>query len=154
MCSEGPDGLFINVCEVQATCFHPSTEVNCGVQIATDCQRCVADRRHRGSEAFKIASRTPRIHVMGVRQKFGNLHVVLSGPPVRRPSERLRYAEFDIPGHAVYGEVDLETAGPGFVQPRISMDGAYLRPSTGSMATSTRICGVIWIIPPLPPSAQ
>ena len=26
---------------------------------------------------------------------------------------------------------------------RISMDGAYLRPSTGSMATSTRICAVI-----------
>jgi hypothetical protein len=30
------------------------------------------------------------------------------------------------------------------------MDGAYLRPSTGSMATNTRICGVIWIIPLLP----
>ena len=33
---------------------------------------------------------------------------------------------------------------------RIFMDGAYLRPSTGSIATSTRICAVIWIIVPIP----
>jgi hypothetical protein len=26
-------------------------------------------------------SRTPRIHVMGLRQKFRNIHVVLSQPP-------------------------------------------------------------------------
>ena len=92
MCSECPDGLFIHVCEVKATRFQPSTEVNCRIQVATDRQRSVADRRHRGGETFKIASRTPRIHVMGVRQKFGNVHVVLSGPPVRRLSESLRYA--------------------------------------------------------------
>src|SRR5579859_5179227 len=81
MCSECPDGLFIHVCEVKATRFQPSTKVNYRIQVATDRQRSVADRRHRGGEAFKIASRTPRIHVMGLRQKFGNVHVNLSWPP-------------------------------------------------------------------------
>lgn len=100
MCSEYPDGLFIHVCEVKATRFQPSTEVNCRIQVATDRQRSVADHRHCGGETFKIASRSPRIHVMGVRQKFGNVHVVLSGPPLRRLSESLRYAAFDVPGRS------------------------------------------------------
>jgi hypothetical protein len=32
--------------------------------------------------------------VVGLRQKFRNIHVVLSRPPVERPLERLRYAVF------------------------------------------------------------
>jgi hypothetical protein len=35
-----------------------------------------------GGEAFKVRSRTPRIHIMGLRQKFRNLHVVLFWLPV------------------------------------------------------------------------
>jgi hypothetical protein len=37
---------------------------------------------------------------------------------------------------------------------RIFMDGAYLRPLTASIATSTRICAVIWIIVPIPASHE
>jgi hypothetical protein len=94
MVSEYLDGLFINIREGQAARFHPPTEVNGGVQLAADCQTSVAGRRHRGGEAFKITSRSPGIHVVGLRQKFRNIHVVLSRPPVERPLERLRYAVF------------------------------------------------------------
>ena len=37
---------------------------------------------HLGSEALKIRSRTPRVHLVGLRQKFRNVHVVLSRLPV------------------------------------------------------------------------
>jgi hypothetical protein len=94
MCSECPNGLFIYVCEVKATRFQPSTEVNCRIQVATDRQRSVADRRHCGGETLKVACRAPRIHVMGMRQKFGNVHVISPGRQTGLPYERLSYAEF------------------------------------------------------------
>ena len=61
---------------------------------------------------------------MRVRQKVGNLHVVLSGRQsgdLRKPTLcRVRNSWW-----AVYGEVDLEIARSEFAQLRISMDGAY-----------------------------
>jgi hypothetical protein len=73
MCSECLDGLFINVRKVHTARFHPPTAVNGRVDVASDRQRRVVGRCHRGGEAVNITSRNPRLHVMGLRQKFRNI---------------------------------------------------------------------------------
>src|SRR5690349_17234892 len=87
-----------------------------GVQIVT-----VTGRRQRSDEAVKITSRNPRLHVMGLRRKFGNIHVVLSRPPtgghrkgyVMRSSAHRRN---------VFRPIKLAPAPPRWRKPRITVD--------------------------------
>ena len=96
---------------MQASGFQPPTKVNGGAQIEADRQRSVADRRHLGGEAFKIRSRTPSIHVTGLRQKFRNLHVVLSAAGL---GSRLKttLCRAQTAGAMAFDEAELESWSP------------------------------------------
>jgi hypothetical protein len=79
----------------------------------------VADRRQFRGKAFKKRSRTSSIHVMGLCQKFRNIHVALSRLPVLAAIGRLRYAELDMRGMMSLAKAELDLASSIQTTPHI-----------------------------------